>query len=247
MRQLLLLALLTIFPQADRPLSVPGDYEFARGHYPVAVAAYDSLLRSSSDSAEVLWRLARVHICIGDVAEESQKEAAYQKAEGYARACLQADSTNSEGHAWLAAALGNIAVLAGGGRKVKLCTEIKLHLEKAILLDPANDVAYSILGSFYMALGNVSWIERQLAALFLGHLPDGGYDEAETALEHAVFLAPQVIRHHYELATLYRTTGRTRKALEEYQRTVTLPAVLASDCRTQDSARQWLLELSRHD
>jgi tetratricopeptide (TPR) repeat protein len=202
---------------------------------------------SFPDSAAVLWRLARVYVCIGDVEEEHRKEEQYRKAESMARACIRVDSTRSDGHAWLAVALGSIAMRAGGKEKVQLCTEIKLHLDSAIALDSSNDVAYSILGTFYMALGNVSWIERQLAAVFLGRLPDGGYEEAERSLTHAVSLAPRVIRHRYELATLYRITGRTQRALEEYRRTVALPPILASDPRTLEEARKWIVELRSAD
>lgn len=239
----LLIACCWIWPPADAPASSPGDHEFMVGNYTAAVAAYDSLLLTSQDPARILWRLARVYVCIGDIAEDSLKENAYLKAERYARTCLNNDSTVSEAHAWLAAALGNIAMNAGGKKKVLLCNEIKEHLERAIVLDPGNDIAYSILGSLYMALGNVSWIERQLAYLFLGDLPEGGYEDAEQALLNAVGIAPRVIRHHYELATLYRATGNTPKALQEYSHALALPSVLASDPRTKESARRWLGEL----
>jgi len=87
-----------------------------------------------------------------------------------------------------------------------------------------------------MALGNVSWIERQLAAVFLGSLPEGGYDESESAFRKAIALSPSVIRHHFELGELYMQQDRYREALEEFQRVLALPILLASDHRTQLSA-----------
>jgi tetratricopeptide (TPR) repeat protein len=244
---ILFIALMWIIRPADAPSAVAGDIEFASGDYPAAVAAYDSLLRTTPDPARIHWRLARVTVCIGDVTDETGKEEVYLKAEAYARACIREDSTVSEGHAWLAAALGNIAMNAGGEQKVKLCNEIKEHLERAITLDPRNDIAWSILGSLYRALGNVSWFERQLANIFLGELPAGGFDDAEKALRQAIGLAPQVIRHHYELATLYRETGRPAQAREEYERAMILPPVLASDPRTQKAARHWIEEMAGDD
>jgi Tfp pilus assembly protein PilF len=135
----------------------------------------------------------------------------------------------------------------GSKSKVQLCTEIKDQLEKAIAINPRDDVAYSILGTFYMNLGNVSWIERQLARMFLGRLPDGGYDEAEAALLKAIALAPDVIRHHYELATLYRLRDRTAEARVEYEKTVSLQPVLASDPRRQKNAQHWLETMEKED
>jgi tetratricopeptide (TPR) repeat protein len=231
------------------PISLPsslerGDQEFARIRYPLAEAFYDSALNSSPDSVDVLWRLARVYVCKADVAPQDQKLDLYRQAEAFANRCIGGDSMKSEGHTWRAAALGNIAMFEGGKTKIRLCYVIKKELECSIALNPGDDIAYSILGSFYRALGNVSWIERQLAAVFLGTLPEGGYDESESALKKAIALSPGVIRHHFELGDLYMEQDRTLEALEEFQLVATLPVLLASDERTQRSAAELIKNIN---
>lgn len=230
------------------PISLPsslerGDREFGLINYPRAEAIYDSALVTSTDSAGVLWRLARVYICIADVAPKDQKLDLYRQAETFARRCIYADSMKSEGHTWRAAALGNIALFEGGKTKVSLCYEIKKELDRSIALNPGDDIAYSILGSFYIALGNVSWFERQLAAAFLGRLPEGGYAESEIALKKAIALSPGVIRHHFALGELYIEQDRDQEALEEFNRVMTLQVALASDERTQRSAAELIMDL----
>jgi tetratricopeptide (TPR) repeat protein len=167
----------------------------------------------------------------------------YRTAERYARREILADSTVAEGHTWLAAALGNIAMFEGSKAKVTMCHEIKKELETAIVLNPDDDVAYSILGSFYLALGSVSWIERQLAAIFLGGLPDGGYKESETALKTAIKIAPDVVRHHFELGELYVKEDRIQEAIGEFQTATLLPVALASDEHTQALAAERINQL----
>jgi tetratricopeptide (TPR) repeat protein len=220
-----------------------GDQEFARRNYPLALAVYDSVLTTSSDSASVLWRLARVYVCLADVAPEGRQLELYRRAEAYAVRSISSDSTKSEGHSWRAAALGNVAMFEGSKTKVRLCTVIKQELGRAIELNPRDDIAFSILGSFYKTLGNVSWLERQLATLFLGGLPEGGYDESERALRQAIALAPRVIRHHFELGTLYKELDRSEEALEEFRQVLSLPLLLASDAARQLSAAQFVKEL----
>ena len=220
-----------------------GDQEFARRNYPLAVAVYDSVLATSKDSASVLWRLARLYVCIADVATDDRRLDLYRRAEAYAVRSIHADSTKSEGHSWRAAALGNVAMFEGSKKKVQLCTVIKQELELAIALNPRDDIGYSILGSFYMALGNVSWFERQLVALFLGDLPEGGYDESERALRQAIALAPRVIRHHFELGTLYTELDRNKEALEEFRQVLSLPLLLASDEARRLSAARLVKDL----
>ncbi len=220
-----------------------GDEEFARRNYPLALAVYDSVLNMSPDSARVLWRLARLYVCLADVAPEDQRLELYRRAEAYAVRSISSDSTKSEGHSWRAAALGNVAVFEGSKTKVRLCTVIKQELVCAIALNPRDDIAFSILGSFYMALGNVSWVERQLATLFLGDLPEGGYDESERALRQAIALAPRVIRHHFELGALYRELDRNEEALQEFRQVLSLPLLLASDAARQHSAARFVKDL----
>ena len=222
-----------------------GDKEFTLIRYPQAVDLYITALTSSADSAEALWRLARVYVCQADISPDEQKLELYRQAEAFARRCIEADSMKSEGHTWRAAALGNIAVFEGGKTKVKLCYEIKRELECSIALNDSDDVAYSILGSFYMALGNVSWFERRLAAIFLGTLPDGGFEEAELALKKAIAIAPAVIRHHYELGLLYMQLDRDREAVEEFHLVESLRAQLASDRRSQSAATDFIAQLAQ--
>ena len=241
--RILVLMLLAVAGSSRPVPTIPGDEAFARGEYTTAITQYDSMLALPTDSACIYWRLARVSVCMGDAAPDHRRESLYRRAETYARMSLRIDSMSSGGHTWLAAALGNIAMFVGGKTKVRLCNEIKRHLDRAIALDSTDDVAYSILGSFYIALGNVSWFERQLAAIFLGSLPEGGYEEALGALEKAIELAPRVIRHHFELATLYRAMGRNNDALREYEVTVQLSPVLSSDPRMQERAKEWISQL----
>jgi tetratricopeptide (TPR) repeat protein len=220
-----------------------GDQEFASRDYGLAMAIYDSALTTSGDSAAVLWRLARVVICIADVSPESEQLELYRRAEAYAVRSISCDPTRSEGHTWRAAALGSMAVFEGSKAKVRLCVAIKQELFRAIELNPEDDIAFSILGSFYRILGGVGWFERQVAAVFLGKLPEGGYEESERALKQAIALAPRIVRHHFELGLLYQEMGRNEEALEEFRSVLSLPLLLSSDTRRQLFAARVIAEI----
>ncbi len=238
-----LVFLLSIPPSLSSSVE-KGEQEFASFQYAAAEVSFLAALSTQADSAEILWKLARVNVCMADIADQEQKLDLYRRAETFADRCIRADSTRSEGHTWRAAALGNIAAFEGSKAKVELCNAIKEELDESIRLNPENDIAYSILGSFYMALGNVSWLERRLAAIFLGSLPDGGFDDAERALKKAIALSPRVIRHHAELGDLYVQEDRTQEALAEFRQVVSLPVLLARDRRDQDVAAGFIQKLS---
>ncbi len=235
---------LTLFVRGEEmpgpsPL-VRADEAFAHREYAIADRLYDSLLQRSPDDTGLLWRLARLSVCMGDIANEQDRLAFYQKAEQFARRSCLADSFNAHGYTWRAAALGNLAMFEGSRKKVELAHEIKRLTDRAVVLDSTDDVAWSLMGSFYRALGGVSWIERQLANLLLGGLPDGGYAEAQRALLRAVQIAPTVVRHRHELGLLYLDMDRPDDAQAQFEEVVGLVPLLASDQGRIEESREWI-------
>jgi len=216
-----------------------GDQAFASMKYDEAVTIYESLLSRDSTESEVFWRLARVHVCMGDVQEGKEREIHYRRALYFARRCVTVDSQSSAGYTWLAAALGNTAMFEGSRTKVAYCREIKRLLDIAIVLDPKNDVAYSILGSFYRQLANVNWLERSLADLLMGGLPQGGRKESEDALTKAIAIAPNIIRHRYELGLLYKEWSKDDQARETFEVARQLQPSMVSDYKRLAQIEEW--------
>lgn len=225
---------------------VPGDDAFASMEYDTALARYEAALRSEPARPEILWRMARLYLCLGDIAPHAEQDTLYRKAEEYARLTIAADSTIAEGHSWLAAALGSMAMDEGAKRKVQLAREIQHELEIAIALNPNDDVAHSILGSFYRALGNVSWFERSLAKIFLGGLPSGGYEDAERELLAAIRIAPYEFRHYYELGRLYEDWDRPGDAVKAFQQAIEVGPRMAADRQRLELAKIHVAKLTAH-
>ncbi len=220
-----------------------GDEAFIKQQYDEAIGIYESALTESDNKAELLWRISRCYISIGDVAEREEGEQYYRKAETYATLAVKEDSLNSDAHCWRAVSVGYVAIYEGVRAKVQAANEIKRELDIALRLNPKNDVAYSILGTFYRTLGNVGWIEKQLADLLLGGLPEGGFSEAEQSLKKAIELAPTIIRHHFELGLLYLDMEKPQDAKKVFQSAVKLPPILASDERRVERMKKKITDL----
>lgn len=237
--------LLSSAPGDTVALVATGDEAFFRIDYAAAVPLYESSLELSPSQPEILWRLARVYVCMGEVAEESEQEELFRNATMYSRRCISADSTRAEGHTWLAGALGYTALNEATKNQLDLMREMMSELDRAITLNPNDDIAYSIKGSMYRALGNVGWLQRQLAALLFGGIPPGGYEEAEVALKQAILLAPDVMRHHYELGVLYQDWNRTDEAKAVLRHAETLPVRVAIDRQRLETIKNLLAELDQ--
>jgi tetratricopeptide (TPR) repeat protein len=219
------------------------DDAFRRIDYQTALEGYTILQQANPNRPDLLWRLARVSVCMGETADGPRRGEYFKSGEQYARQCIALDSMSVEGHTWLAAALGYIAYYSDKSEQVRLAWEILKEADRAIQLDPRNDAAYSIKGSVYRALGGASWIERQLAQLFIGRLPPGGYEEGEEALKQAIAFAPDVMRHHYELGVLYRDWGKTEEAKKSLERARDLPVRVAIDRPRLETIKEVLATL----
>ena len=242
------IGLFLVLSSDPEALMTAGDAAFFRIAYPEAKEAYETALRSAPDDARLLWRLARVSVCAAEVEpDESRRRLLLSEAESFARRCIAIEPGRGEGHTWLAAALGYTALEAGMGEQVKLSRELVEETDKAIALDPADDAAYSIRGSFYRALGNVGWLKRQLAALLLGEIPSGGFPEAEASLLTAISLAPDIMRHHYELGILYLDWGKTAEARRSLERAAGLEVRTAIDRPRKEKSQALLRNLEEED
>ena len=234
----------TILAADAATLTASGDQSFIRIDYPAAIEAYEGALLLDPVNAGILWRLARAYVCMGEVLEEPADRAPLLKrAEAYARRSIDIDSLTAEGHTWLAGALGYLALDADIRDQVRLSRELLDETTRALQINPGADGALSIRGSFYRALGNVGWLKRGLARVLLGEIPDGGFPEAEVALLQAVALAPEIMRHHYELGVLYMDWGRPEDARRALKQAASLQIRTAIDRPRREKALRLLSEL----
>lgn len=239
---------------ADTTIMIPtlkaGDQAFVNIDYSKAQSIYEALLNTDSTNADILWRLARLNVCIGDAINPDQKEkrdAYYEKAIDYARKCIAIDPNKAEGHTWLGASLGVMADNLGSKQKIKIAKEIKKELDLAIKLNPNDDIAYSILGSYYHAIANISWFERMLANTFLGSVPEGSYEEAEVAFKKAIALNPNLIRHYHEFALLYLDWGKEKEAVALLKQALTKPVKMKNDRRRRREIKALIREYADAD
>jgi tetratricopeptide (TPR) repeat protein len=230
------------FPLNSRALPDPivmGDKYFHQMRYRDAISWYEL----ANGLPEAQWKMARSYVCYADILPDEERKNYLLKAEICSRRCIELNEKDANGHTWLAATLGNIAVFEGSRAKVRMCNEIKKEIGRALELNPGDDIALSIQGTFYRVLGNINWIERKLAQAFLGRIPDGGYPESEISFEKAIRIAPLTMRHSFELGLLYLDWGKKEKAKQAFLKAQKCPVLIGSDKKRLIEIKQQLGEL----
>lgn len=227
---------------ADRTAALETcDRLFDKQAYDAARRKLEALLKNDPNDAEVLWRLSNHAINDGDAATEPDRQKRYfKKAVTYAERAVKADKDNAFAHAFVAASYGSYAMFAGGEEKVKLANSIRDELDIALKLDPDNQVAHTIYGTWHREVADVSWIERQLANLFLGSMPDGSINESVTHLKKAIQVAPTVLRHRFELGLTYAAADREKEAAEAFRSALRCPDGWRIDPRRRARMKEWL-------
>lgn len=232
--------------QAGKPIDL-ADKELWAMNYPKADSIYTSELRKKPDNAELYWKLSRLQVSLGESVSYDNADAGlqhYRKAAEYARACISIDSTNSKGHAWLAASLGIMADNIGTKEKLNRAKEIKRELDTALRLNPNDETALSTIGSYYREAANIGWFRRMVANTFIGELPKGNYELAEKAFRKAISLDPRIIRNYHELALICIDNHNREEAVRLMRIALDKPILIASDRKRIEEMRRLLKKYS---
>lgn len=239
----------------DRPDPTPAasaltsaDRAFMALDYDLADSLYTALRQADPGNAELWWKQARLNITIAESfgqRETSRKMPYYTRAVEYARKAISADNSNASAHTWLAAALAVKSDKLGNKEKLARAAEIKGELDRALALNPNDDVAWSILGSWYHQVSRIGWMNRLLGNTFVGRMPKGTPEDAEKAFRKAISLNPRAIRHYHELALLYIDLQRDAEALQILQAALNKPVLMKSDLRRKEEMKKLIRKLEK--
>lgn len=240
---LLALSFLVGFFEPTNSWAVLRDSEFIRQNSPPYVAqaqkalkGYEKDLRQGKGEREnILLRLAQVCYNLGELAEDSQRLAYYEKGRDYAELLRKEKPGWVKGHYWLAQNLSGVAEVGGAGRALRSLPEIVEILEKVALSDPIYDQAGA-----HRALGSIFY-EAPDWPLSVG--------DPEKALQHltrAVEISPKNSTNQLFLGDLLIRLGKKQEAQAAFAKVFTStqhsvwPQGVEHDCR---EARRLLAKL----
>lgn len=246
LRLVFISALLFLMPLwGQNPVTAAGDSAFNAFDDHKAMQLYEQAYAEHPDDYELAWKLARVCVNVGEDTEDDDARAAlYEKGAFYARKAVELKPDGSNGHLFLSVALGRVALDASARQRVKMSKEIRKEAEKAIALNPQNDIAYHVLARWHRKISNLSWIEKGFADMFLGGVPqDASMEKAIANFKKAIEINPQYINHHLELGITYQMEGRDALAKKEFETVLSLPETTSRDAGHKATARERLEDL----
>lgn len=222
-----------------------GDTAFQKFDNQAAMGSYQKALEKDPQCYEAAWKLARAYVDLGEkLPDKEQRKAFYLKAHESAKKAVEINPEASKGHLYLSISLGRVALDAGGKEKVRLSKEIKSEVDRALAIDPNDDIAWHVLALWNRNISTLSWIEKQFANIFLGGIPkEASVEKAAECLKKAIQIRSGHINHHLELGITYGELDKKDLAIKEYEKVLELPISDADDKDHKAEAEKRLEEL----
>jgi tetratricopeptide (TPR) repeat protein len=209
-----------------------------------ALAAYLEAEKLQPNDVRLLCQIAKQY---GESQADSKDKAwrrdTGQKALDYAKRALALDPKNAYAQLSVAVSYGRIAPYLDNKTKIAYSKLVKEHVDRAIALDPRDDLAWHVLGAWHYELANLNGVLRAIAQLIYGKLPSASNEEAVKAFQKACELNPRRVGNWVELGRSYVELGKEAEAKAALEKGIALPNKMRDDPETKDRARAALKKL----
>jgi tetratricopeptide (TPR) repeat protein len=249
------LALLTIIFLLLAPAALPaqtaaalirqGDALEARLQTQEALDAFLQAEQLVSPPPDLLVRISKQYSgLMEDAPNRPAKKALGEKSLAYAQKALALDPNHADANLSLAVCYGKLTPFMGNKEKVAASKLIKQYADRAITLDPKSDYAHHLLGRWNQELASMGGLQKSLAKLIYGGLPDASFDKALKEFDQARKLRPDRLIHQVEYARTLALLGRKEEAKRALEKALALPNKEKDDPEAKARARQTLAEIS---
>jgi FimV-like protein len=180
-----------------------------------ALERFIAASKVAPNNYEILWRLSRTYVDIGEHlsnktdAEKKIQLEHYEKSLEYANQAVQVNPTGAMGFIRRAIASGRIALFRGIWESLSLVKQVKADCEKAISLDVTAPAAYYLLGRT-----NAKVCEKPKIVRWPLGLGWASMDDAIINYEKSIELRPGFIMYRLDCARAYIDEGEYAKARE---------------------------------
>lgn len=228
-----------------------GDEAYARFDDQQALEHYQEALKLEPQNYEALWKSARADVDVADVITGTDKDAKqrrmklYTDGTNYALKAVAVNPNDTWGHFQTAAALGKKLLMLGKKEQIDGSKQIKAEIDKAIALDPNNDLAYHALGRWHRRMAEIGGMSRFFGGMIYGSIPKGSFEESEKNLKKAVDLKPDYVNHHLELGLTYVSLKKYDQAAQEFHEAINLPKTTSKDDVLKAQAQAELAKLKK--
>jgi tetratricopeptide (TPR) repeat protein len=181
-------------------------------------------------NVDTLLRIARQYRHqTADTADVKEKIRLSGIALGYAKRAVALAPKSSEAHLSVAICHAKSLEFYTNKEKMEALRQVKIFADKAISLDPANDLAHYILGRWHQRVADLGTLKRKVAEMAYGGLPKASYDEAAKSYNKAISINPNRSPYHVDLGITYAAMAKLEDAKKTIKKGLSMPNVGKDD------------------
>lgn len=221
-----------------------GDVHYEKLQAAEALKYYLPAEKLDPDNARLLVRIAREYRhLMSDAPKQAEKVRLGEIAVEYSKRAAALAPKDPEAHLALAISYGKLLPLQGSKEQVNNSRLIKNSADKVIALEPGNDLAWHVLGRYYLVLADVGAVRRALAQVVYGTLPPAKHEDAVRCFSKAIELKPNRLMHYVELGRTYAQMGQDAEARKFITKGLAMQETEKDDPETKERGRQLLAKL----
>ena len=230
--------------ESSKDLIAKGDVFDKKLQAAEALQCYLPAEKLQPTNVHVLVCIARQYrYLLADATTRNEKLRLGGIALGYAQRAAALAPRNAEAHLSIAISYGKMLPYMDTKDQIEASRDIKDSVDKAIELDPENDLAWHVLGRWHRTLSDVNLIKRRIAAILYGKLPQTTTEEAVKCFEKAIELNPSRLMHYVELGRAYAQMGKTAEARRFIEKGLAMPNLEKDDPETKRRGQETLVKL----
>jgi len=221
-----------------------GDVFYAKLQAAQALKYYLPAEKLDPNNVRLLEHISREyrHLMM-DAPSAQEKLSLGSTAVNYAKRAATLNPDDPEAQLAVAISYGKMEPFESNREKFEAVHIIKNAVDKAIGLDPNNDLGWHVLGRWHEGLAEVNPVMRAMAQVAFGRLPDSTHQEAATCFEKAIALNPNRLMHYIELGLVYAKMGRTDDARHCIKTGLSMPNTEKDDAEVKREGREALTNL----
>src|SRR5580765_3357469 len=156
-----------------------GDVFYAKLQAAEALKFYLPAEKLDPENVRLLVRISREYRhLMSDASQAKEKLLLGNTAVSYAARAVALAPDDPEAQLALAISYGKRLPLEETKQQLANSRLIKIAVDKAIALNPTNDLSWEVLGRWYRGLAEVGGVKRALAQIKYGKLPSAKYEDA---------------------------------------------------------------------
>jgi len=226
--------------QTADALIAEGDLFYAKLQASEALKYYLPAEKLEPDNVRLLVHISREYRhLMSDAQDQQNKVKLGNIAVDYAKRAASIDPKDCDAQLAVAISYGKVQPYEGLRQRFDSVHLIKSATDKAIELDPKNDICWHVLGRWYQGLAEVDPIRRTLAQA-LGGLPPATYQEAATCFEKAIQLNPSRLMHYIALGKTYVEMGKKEEGCRLIQKGLAMQCTEKDDQETKQEGEEVL-------